>query len=56
MPKQKIQAQLIIHDHGKMSDKQFKLFKRWIKSVASEMQKHKRGELSKIFRATLFKV
>lgn len=52
--KSKIRARLVIHNHEKMSDKEFKFFKKWIKSVAEEMQKHKRGDLSKLFRATLF--
>ena len=56
MKKNNIQARLTIYGHEEMSDKQFKLFKNWIKEVAAEMQTQKRGDLSKIFRATLFKV
>ena len=50
-----IRARLTIYGHEKMSDKQFKLFKSWILETAKVMQKHKRGELSETFRATLYK-
>lgn len=51
-----IQARLTVYGHEEMTDKQFRLFKRWIKAVAEEMQQQKRGDLSKRYRATLFKV
>lgn len=54
--KDEIQARLTVYGHGEMTDTQFKLFKKWIKATAEDMQKQKRGDLSKRYRATLFKV
>ncbi len=57
MKKQKnsIRARLTIYGHEEMSDKEFKFFKKWITTVVPQTAKNKRGELSKIFRQTLFK-
>jgi len=42
-------------DHEEMSDKEFKFFKKWITTVVPTTAKNKRGELSKVFRQTLYK-
>ncbi len=55
MKKQQIRARLTVYDHSKMSDKEFKFFKQWVKKIVPETAKNKRGELSKVFRQTLFK-
>ena len=53
--KTKIRARLTIYNHEEMSDKEFKFFKKWITEILPQTAKNKRGELSKIFRQTLFK-
>lgn len=55
MKKQQIRARLTIYGHEEMSDKEFKFFKRWITKILPAISKHKRGELSKVFRQTLYK-
>jgi hypothetical protein len=50
-----IRARLTIYGHEDMSDKEFKFFKKWITIVVPETAKQKRGDLSKVFRQTLFK-
>lgn len=50
-----IRARLTIYGHEEMTDKEFNFFKKWIKALGEEMQIQKRGDLSKIFRATFFK-
>lgn len=55
MKKQEIRARLVVNSHEEMTDSEFKFFRKWIKSVAEEMQVQKRGSLSKKYKATLFK-
>ena len=50
-----IRARLTIYGHDEMSDSEFKFFKKWITLVIPQTAKNKRGELSKIFRQTLYK-
>ena len=50
-----IRARLTIYRHEEMSDKEFAFFKKWIIEIVGNTATHKRGELSKIFRQTLFK-
>lgn len=50
-----IRARLTIYGHEDMSDKEFKFFKKWITKIVGHTATHKRGELSKIFRQTLYK-
>lgn len=50
-----IRARLTIYGHEDMSDAEFKFFKEWITKVVPETATHKRGDLSRIFRQTLFK-
>ena len=50
-----IRARLTIYGHEDMSDKEFKFFKKWITEVVPTTAIHKRGDLSKIFRQTLYK-
>lgn len=50
-----IRARLTIYGHEEMSDKEFKFFKKWITIVIPQTVENKRGELSKIFRQTLYK-
>ena len=50
----KIRAQLTINGHEDMSNEELKSFKKWILAIAESMQIHKRGELSKVFRAKLY--
>ena len=50
-----IRARLTIYGHEEMSDKEFKFFKKWITEIVGNTATHKRGELSKIFRQTLYK-
>jgi len=52
---EKIRARLTIYGHEDMSDKEFSLFKKWITEVIPETAKNRRGDLSKIFRQTLYK-
>lgn len=54
--KNSIRARLTIYGHEEMSDKEFTFFKKWIREIVSHTADHKRGELSRIFRQTLFKV
>ena len=51
----KIRARLTIYNHEDMSDKEFRFFKKWLTIVVPATAKNKRGELSKVFRQTLFK-
>lgn len=51
-----IRARLTIYGHEEMSDKEFEFFKKWITTVVPQTAKNKRGELSKIFRQTLYKM
>jgi len=50
-----IRARLTIYGHEEMSDKEFAFFKKWITTVVPQTAKNKRGDLSKIFRQTLYK-
>jgi hypothetical protein len=50
-----IRARLTIYRHEEMSDKEFTFFKKWLIKIVPATAKHKRGELSKIFRQTLYK-
>ncbi len=50
-----IRARLTIYGHEEMSDKEFAFFKLWITKIVANTAKNKRGELSKIFRQTLYK-
>ncbi len=50
-----IRARLTIYGHEEMSDKEFEFFKQWITKVVPQTAKNKRGDLSKIFRQTLYK-
>lgn len=53
--KEEIRARLTIYGHEEMSDKEFKFFKKWLTQVVPATAKNKRGELSKVFRQTLYK-
>lgn len=55
MKKNTIRARLTIYGHDEMSDKEFKSFKKWLTVVVPSTAKNKRGELSKVFRQTLYK-
>lgn len=50
-----IRARLTIYGHEDMSDKEFKFFKTWITKIVPTTASNKRGELSKVFRQTLYK-
>lgn len=50
-----IRARLTIYGHEEMSDKEFVFFKKWITQIVPSTAKQKRGELSKIFKQTLYK-
>ena len=50
-----IRARLTIYGHEDMSDKEFKFFKKWLTIVVPQTAEMKRGDLSKIFRQTLYK-
>lgn len=50
-----IRARLTIYGHEEMSDKEFEFFKQWITKVVPQTAKNKRGELSRVFRQTLYK-
>ena len=53
--KDEIRARLTIYHHEELKGKELRFFKKWILAVATELQAHKAGNLSKIFRATLYK-
>ena len=55
MKTQKIRARLTIYNHEELKGSKLAFFRKWIKAVAQEMQTQKPGELSKVFRATLYK-
>lgn len=55
MKKQQVRARLTIYGHEEMTDKEFKIFKKWITKLVPLTAKHKRGELSKVFKQTLYK-
>lgn len=50
-----IRARLTIYGHGELKGKELRSFKDWIQAVATELKLHKPGDLSKVFRATLYK-
>jgi len=50
-----IRARLTVYGHEDMTDSEFKFFKKWLTEIVSETAKHNRGDLSKIFRQTLYK-
>lgn len=50
-----IRARLTIYGHEDMTDKEFNFFKKWITTVVPSTAKNNRGDLSKIFRQTLYK-
>lgn len=50
-----IRARLTVYGHEDMTDSEFKFFKKWITEIVSETAKHNRGDLSKIFKQTLYK-
>lgn len=50
-----IRARLTVYGHEDMTDKEFKFFKKWIKEIVGHTATYKRGELSKIFRQTIYK-
>ena len=51
-----IRARLTVYGHEDMSDKEFKFFKKWITEVVPQTAQNRRGDLSKIFRQTLYKL
>ena len=53
--KNSIRARLTIYGHAEMTDKEFKFFIKWLTTVVPQTAKNKRGELSKVFRQTLYK-
>lgn len=53
--KNTVRARLTIYGHEDMSNKELKLFKKWLTKVLPETAKYKRGELSKVFRQTIYK-
>ena len=53
--KDNIRARLTIYAHEEMSDKEFKSFNKWLTTNLPIIAVHKRGELSRVFRATLYK-
>lgn len=53
--KNNIRARLTIYNHEDMSDKEFKFFQEWLRNVVPQTADNRRGELSKIFRQTLYK-
>lgn len=44
-----------MYGHEEMSDKELTFFKKWIKEIVGHTATHKRGELSKVFKQTLYK-
>lgn len=50
-----IRARLTIYGHEDMSDKEFKFFKKWLTEIVAGTAKNNRGDLSKVFRQTLYK-
>lgn len=50
-----IRARLTIYRHEEMSDKEFSFFKKWLIEIVADTATHNRGDLSKIFRQTLYK-
>lgn len=50
-----IRARLTIYGHEEMSDSEFSFFKKWLTIVVPQTADNKRGDLSKIFRQTLYK-
>lgn len=50
-----IRARLTVYGHEDMTDKEFKFFKKWITVIVKDTAVHKRGDLSRIFRQTLYK-
>ena len=54
MNNRNIRARLVIYGHEEMSDKEFKFFKKWITKIVPETAKNKRGDLSKVFKQTLY--
>jgi len=50
-----IRARLTVYGHEDMSDKELKFFKKWITEIVIKTAENKRGDLSKVFRQTLFK-
>lgn len=50
-----IRARLTIYGHEEMSDKEFDFFKVWLTKVVPQTAKNKRGDLSRVFRQTLYK-
>lgn len=53
--KNTIRARLTVYGHEEMSDKEFRFFKKWLTKIIPEIAKHKRGEVSNTFRATIYK-
>ena len=51
----RIRARLTVYGHDEMSDKEFTFFRKWLTEVVPTTAKEKRGDLSKIFRQTLYK-
>jgi hypothetical protein len=50
-----IRARLTIYGHEEMSDKEFAFFKKWVTIIVPSIAEQKRGDLSKVFRQTLYK-
>ena len=53
--KNRVRARLTVYGHEDMSDSEFRMFKSWLTKIVPQTAKHKRGELSKVFRQTLYK-
>lgn len=50
-----IRARLTIYGHSEMSNEEFKFFKKWLTIIVPSTASAKRGDLSKVFRQTLYK-
>lgn len=51
----KIRARLTVYGHGEMSQKELKQFKWFVSELIPKLAQDKQGELSNVFRQTLYK-
>lgn len=52
---QEVQARLTVFDFDEITPKKKEFMIKWLRANATALKNHKKGDLSKVFKATLYK-